>query len=104
DLDGRIAARSSDMLARGLVDETRRIRARYGPAIAPLQAVGYREVAAYLDGRLREADLPGAISRATRRYARRQRTWFKKEPDAEWFTNEAALLAAAPASSTLHTD
>jgi tRNA dimethylallyltransferase len=93
-LDAQIAARTRDLLARGLVDETRRALARFSPAIAPLAAVGYREAAAHLRGELPLDALEGAITRATRRYARRQRTWFKKEPGATWFTDPRALLAA----------
>jgi tRNA dimethylallyltransferase len=81
-LEARIADRVDAMLAAGLVDETRALRARWGPSLPPLQAVGYAEVGQLLDGQLAAADLRGAIVRATRRYARRQRTWFKKEPGA----------------------
>ncbi len=97
-LDERIEARVHAMLAAGLVDETRRLRARHGAQIAPLQAVGYREVGLFLDGKLAEAELPAAILRATRHYARRQRTWFRKERDVVryedpdlLFSTEAAL-------------
>jgi tRNA dimethylallyltransferase len=82
DVEARIAARAQAMLAAGLVEETRALRARWGAALPPLQSVGYAEVGQFLDGQLAEADLPAAIVRSTRRYARRQRTWFKKEPGA----------------------
>jgi tRNA dimethylallyltransferase len=92
--DERIAARSAQLVAAGLVDETRRVRARFGPTIAPLQAVGYREAGQFLDGALPEGELVAAITRATRRYARRQRTWFRKERDVVRYETGEVLYGA----------
>jgi tRNA dimethylallyltransferase len=78
ELDRRIGVRIERMLAEGLVEETRRLVARYGRAAKPLAAVGYKEVLAFLEGHLGEAHLGPAIQRATRHFARRQRTWFAK--------------------------
>jgi tRNA dimethylallyltransferase len=98
-----IEARTRAMLANGLVDETRRMRARFGPNAPAFASVGYREVCELLDGALAEEQLEPAIVRATRRYARRQRTWFKKERDLRMFAeaDEAAawlrgVLDSAP--------
>ena len=91
-LDARIAARADAMLAAGLLDETRALVARYGGELPALASVGYRESVAHLAGRLTLAELAPAIVRATRRYARRQRTWFRKEPGARWFADEDSLL------------
>jgi tRNA dimethylallyltransferase len=77
-LEPRIAERTRAMLAAGLVDETRAALARYGRNIKPLGAVGYKEALAFLDGDLPERDLENAIRVATRRFAKRQRTWFAK--------------------------
>ena len=77
-LAARIDERARAMLARGLVDEVRRLLAAGLPKDAPgLDAVGYREVVAMLDGRLAEGELAGAIVAATRRYAKRQATWLR---------------------------
>jgi tRNA dimethylallyltransferase len=95
----RIAARARAMLAGGLVDETRAVVARYGEGLRALDAVGYREVAAHLAGRLPARALEGAIVAATVRYARRQRTWFNKEPDAMHHPDVDALTAAALAAA-----
>lgn len=79
-LHQRIAVRVRAMLAAGLVDEVRGLLARgvdpHGPG---LDAVGYREVVAMLNGRLPESGLAEAISAATRRYAKRQETWFRHQ-------------------------
>lgn len=93
-LEARIAARVDVMLAGGLVEETRRIRGRWGAGLPGLASVGYAEVCQLLDGELAASALPAAIVRATRRYARRQRTWFKKEPGARRFAAADALLRA----------
>jgi tRNA dimethylallyltransferase len=80
----RIERRVDAMLAAGFVDEVRGLVARgYGEARA-LGSVGYREVRAFLAGELPgEGDLARAIVRATRVFARRQRTWLNHEP-VEW--------------------
>jgi len=62
-----------------------------------MRAIGYREVHALLAGELREAEARERIFVATRRYAKRQRTWFRAEPGLEWIdagAREAALERA----------
>jgi len=79
-LHRRIAARVDQMLAAGLVEEVRGLLARGIPADASgLDAVGYREVVAMLGGRLPESGLREAIVIGTRRYAKRQETWFRHQ-------------------------
>lgn len=97
-LEARIAARVDVMLAGGLVDETRHIRDKWGRGVAGLQSVGYAEVCQVLDGTLLPSALPEAIFRSTRRYARRQRTWFNKEPDARRFAHPDELARAIDAA------
>jgi tRNA dimethylallyltransferase len=78
----RIADRVDAMLAAGLVDEVRGLLARGVPAdAAGLDGVGYREVAAMLTAGERQpaAELREAIAAATRRYAKRQETWFRNQ-------------------------
>ena len=90
----RIAVRVEIMLAGGLIDETRRLADRHGRQARPLHSVGYHEVLQYLDGGLGFPQLQPAIVAATRRYARRQRVWFKKEPEARIFADAERLEAA----------
>jgi len=67
-----------------LVNEVRGLQAAGVPRDAPgLKAVGYREVLAHLDGKLAAGDLASAIAAATRRYAKRQETWFRHQLPAE---------------------
>lgn len=79
-LERRIAERVDAMLEAGLVDEVRRTLERPVAPDAPgLDGVGYREVVAMLASRLPERELRHAIVVATRRYAKRQETWFRHQ-------------------------
>jgi tRNA dimethylallyltransferase len=90
----RIAVRVEIMLAGGLIDETRQLADRHGRQARPLHSVGYHEVLQYLDGALAFPQLQDAIVSSTRRYARRQRVWFKKEPEARFFADDERLESA----------
>jgi tRNA dimethylallyltransferase len=79
-LRARIEARVQRMLADGLVDEIRALRAAgYGPGLRSMQALGYRQVGAFVDGSASLADAVAETVAATVAYARRQRTWFRRE-------------------------
>lgn len=105
EMDARMRERTDAMLARGLVAETRALRARWGPSVRGLSSVGYAEVCAMLDGTLPEPELAPAITRATKVYARRQRTWWGHDEtatrlaDATRFGEVPALVAAWRGSS-----
>lgn len=79
ELDRRIARRAAGMWERGLVEETRALLAAgYDGRLRPLAAIGYREAQAHLRGELSRQEALAAMVRATRRYAKRQRTWFRR--------------------------
>ncbi|HEX4602298.1 MAG TPA: tRNA (adenosine(37)-N6)-dimethylallyltransferase MiaA [Gemmatimonadales bacterium] len=79
-LHRRIAERVDRMLAAGWVEEVRGLLARgLAPQAPGLDALGYREIVAMLQGRLPAGDLRDAIAAATRRYAKRQETWFRHQ-------------------------
>src|SRR2546426_3072260 len=79
-LHRRLAARVDSMLAAGLVEEVRGVLAAgVRPDAAGLDGVGYREVVSMLQGRLPEIALRDAILVSTRRYAKRQETWFRNQ-------------------------
>jgi tRNA dimethylallyltransferase len=95
-LHRRIAARAREMLAGGLVDEVRALlRSGVDPHAPGLDAVGYREVVAMLEGRLAPSDLVDAITIATRQYAKRQETWFRHQlqPEPVWTLDAAGAPA-----------
>lgn len=80
EVDRRIAARVHMWTEQGWVDEVRRLIERgYGESRA-MGSVGYKQVRAFVGGELREEDLAEQIIRATRVFARRQRTWLRGEP------------------------
>ena len=98
----RIAARVGAMVAAGFLDEVRALHAAgYGPTLRPLQALGYRQMGAVLAGGLSLAEATDETVRATAAYARRQRTWFRKESAAARFAEpppvDAALAVLAAA-------
>src|SRR5207244_1670521 len=97
ELAARIEARCDAMLGAGLLDEIHALWARgYGPDLPPLRSVGYRAMGAYLRRPGGLVTARAAFARATRRLAKRQRTWFRAEPAIEWFHPDAdrdALLA-----------
>lgn len=76
----RINARVGTMAERGLIEEVRVLAARgYGRGDPGMTGTGYREILEYLEGRLSLEDALDATRRATRRYARRQLTWFRNQ-------------------------
>ena len=82
-----IDARARRMWEDGLVAEVRAlVRTGYAPTLRPLQALGYRQAAAVVAGQATEAEALAEMQRATRNYAKRQVTWFRREPTAEWVT------------------
>jgi tRNA dimethylallyltransferase len=81
----RLEARVDAMFARGLVEEVRRLRLQHGAAIPAFKAIGYREVLRYLDGEIGLSTARALTVRATTQYAKRQMTWFRREPDVVWF-------------------
>lgn len=88
----RILQRVETMLQAGWVDEVQRLIDRWGYDIRPLGSVGYQEIVALLRGELAEGELPTRIAKATRVYARRQRTWFRSEPGVDFRDTPEALL------------
>jgi tRNA dimethylallyltransferase len=93
----RINARARAMFAEGLIEETRDLIARYGHPPA-LDSLGYRQAAQYLGGSLTLEQATDAASRGHRNYAKRQLTWFRREPEVRWlngFGDDLSLRAEA---------
>ena len=84
-LDARIDARAKEMIDAGLLQECRGLAARgYRSDLRALQAIGYRHLMQVVEGRDTLAGALEAMRRDTRRFARRQRTWFRGVPGARW--------------------
>ncbi len=85
ELAARIEERVRAMVRRGLVGEVERLLARgYGPDLPSMQAVGYKEIAAYIGGRTSLEAALASVVRNTRRLAKRQMTWLKADPRIRW--------------------
>jgi tRNA dimethylallyltransferase len=99
ELYARLNRRCAGMFAAGLVEETRELLERYGPVKA-LDSLGYRQARGVLDGTLSEAAAIAAAQQGHRNYAKRQMTWFRREPEVYWinrFGDEAETLREAEA-------
>ncbi len=98
-LYARINARTEAMMASGWVDEVRRMVAAGVPAGAkPFQFIGYRQLREHIEGRLPLSEAISSIQPATRRFAKRQMTWFRGERDVHWlpgFGDDPEIAAAA---------
>ena len=70
----------------GLVEETRSLLEKYGPAARPLSALGYKQAVALLRGEIDRKTAVQAAQQAHRNYAKRQMTWFRREPDVIWIS------------------
>jgi tRNA dimethylallyltransferase len=84
-----IDARFDAMVAAGLVEEVRAlIEAGYSPEKPPLSTIGYKQIAAYLRGEMTLADATALAKQESRRLAKRQLTWFRREPEIVWLDPE----------------
>lgn len=101
DLYRRIHERVLAMFDAGLVEETQQLLNKYGHSARPLQSIGYKQVVEMLKGELdREAAIT-AVQQAHRNYAKRQMTWFRREPNVTWirgFGNEPGVITQALAA------
>lgn len=89
-LYARLEARVDAMLAAGLVEENRTLlNAGVELDVPPLSTIGYREPIAYLKGYITYDEMVRRLKRNTRRYAKRQLTWFRRHPEYEWIDLDA---------------
>ena len=79
----RLNDRCAEMFALGLIDETRNLLSRYGPVKA-LDSLGYRQARGVIEGTLNTEAALAAAQQGHRNYAKRQLTWFRREPDVHW--------------------
>jgi len=98
-LYSRINARVISMIESGWIEEVRGLIAcNLPPDAKPFQFIGYSQLRAHLEGRITENAAVQEIQQATRRFAKRQLTWFRNEPQVHWLTgfgDEPAVQSAA---------
>jgi tRNA dimethylallyltransferase len=80
----RINQRAQEMFEHGLVEETRILRERYGSSARPLGSLGYKQAAQLLATQVSLEEAITAAQQGHRNYAKRQMTWFRREPDVRW--------------------
>jgi tRNA dimethylallyltransferase len=101
-LHARIEQRTDEMLAQGWLGEVAELIRRGVPANSkPFEFIGYRALREHIEGRTSLAEATAAIVHATRRYAKRQATWFRREPDVTWFAGFGDDPAIADAAEQL---
>jgi tRNA dimethylallyltransferase len=81
----RINRRAEQMFDSGMVEEAARLLEKYGEAARPLQATGYKQAMQLLRGSINRKTAVWAAQQAHRNYAKRQMTWFRREPGMHWF-------------------
>jgi tRNA dimethylallyltransferase len=95
-VDARIAARVEAMWAAGFVDEVRRLEeAGLRAGLTASRALGYRQVLRYLDGEISEAQARDLTVIGTRKFARRQESWFRKDARISWLPYDHTELVSA---------
>ncbi len=94
----RINQRADEMFKAGLLDETKLLMERYGTRARPLESLGYKQATQFLRGELTLEQAVQAAQQGHRNYAKRQMTWFRREPDVKWlrgFGDEARIQREA---------
>ena len=94
----RINERAEQMFASGLVEETQRLLEKYSETAWPLSSLGYKQAVQFLRGDLSRDAAISAAQQAHRNYAKRQMTWFRREPEVMWlagFGDEAGVQQEA---------
>ncbi|HZY62131.1 MAG TPA: tRNA (adenosine(37)-N6)-dimethylallyltransferase MiaA [Edaphobacter sp.] len=101
----RINQRAAAMFDRGLLEETARLMERYGRDCRPLTSLGYAEAAAVIRNELTREQAVAQAQQGHRNYAKRQMTWFRRDPDIHWlkgFGHEQTIGAKAHALVARH--
>ncbi|AZZ37149.1 tRNA (adenosine(37)-N6)-dimethylallyltransferase MiaA [Bdellovibrio sp. qaytius] len=80
----RVHQRTLKMIDEGIIDETKGFLTQGFESWAPLASVGYLETKAYLQGQIALAELPAAITQATMKLVKKQKTWFKRDESVLW--------------------
>src|ERR1019366_218878 len=80
----RINRRAQQMFETALVEETQRLLEKYGDSAGPLSSLGYKQAVQFLRGELTREQALQTAQQAHRNYAKRQMTWFRREPDVRW--------------------
>ena len=92
ELQTRVENRISKMLDNGLEDEVRGLSEIYGWDIEPMKSIGYREFRDYFEGKINRTELRKILIKDTLNYAKRQRTWFKRNKNIHWINKQSEAV------------
>ena len=98
----RVNRRAQKMFEDGLIEETQRLLEKYGNGVSPLSSLGYKQAVQFLRGELTREQALQAAQQAHRNYAKRQMTWFRREPEVHWlrgFGDDPQIQQAAAAET-----
>ncbi len=87
----RINQRVDNMIEQGLIQEVENLLKKYATFPTAMQGLGYKEVVSYLQGNITKEEMIEKIKMETRRYAKRQLTWFRKEKNIKWLNALAPI-------------
>lgn len=87
----RINKRVDIMIEQGLIEEVRRIYKKYEKFPTAMQGLGYKEVVEYIEGNITKEEMIEKIKQETRRYAKRQLTWFRKNKQTIWLNAQDTI-------------
>ncbi len=91
----RINGRVDEMMALGLMSEVEKLVSQgSGPSIKKARVIGYAEILDYLDGRTSLDEAISLIKQNSRRYAKRQLTWFRGQIEGKFYTSSEGMLVA----------
>ena len=85
----RINQRVDIMIKQGLIEEVQLLLQKYKRFPTAMQGLGYKEVVLYLQGKMTKEEMIETLKRETRRYAKRQLTWFRKNKEIKWINGLA---------------
>ncbi len=87
----RINKRVDIMIEQGLIEEVKELKQKYKEFPTAMQGLGYKEVVEYLEGKITKDQMIEKLKMETRRYAKRQLTWFRKDKEIKWINGLAPL-------------
>lgn len=92
DLNLMISDRVEEMMLKGFVNEVEELRNKYSLKLKPFKSIGYKEICDYLDSKITLEDAINLIKTRTRQFAKRQRTWLRKDSEIVWFDEPQDLI------------
>ncbi len=87
DLRQRISQRTEELYAQGLIEETQQLKQQYGADLPLLQTIGYGEALQVLGGHLDRTSAIAQTTKRTQQFAKRQRTWFRRQHQPHWLSD-----------------